>query len=283
MDRSRRQSAVHRVNRRPRQPRRVARLDAAILLQDAAVSPPDRTRALWLAALVSCAVHLGLFGIVRAIPFVRTPIVSSPVVVKLVPASALATETVASPSLSPPSVASPPREPSPAPVRRMSKKVPARPTPVAQLAPPPHVATTDERDRTAGAESAADMTAHADEGIEERDAASDALERAGDDDDALRAGGRGISLAVAASGASPRPPYPTLARRMHIEGVVLLRVNVRADGGVGAVEVASSSGSPLLDESALRTVRDRWRFEPARRGSETVQSWLQIPMKFQLE
>jgi periplasmic protein TonB len=82
---------------------------------------------------------------------------------------------------------------------------------------------------------------------------------------------------------NPKPPYPLMARRMGVEGMVVLRVFVREDGRVGEVAVSQSSGFKLLDQSALKTVRDRWRFLPARLDGEPVESWVEVPIRFVLK
>jgi protein TonB len=82
---------------------------------------------------------------------------------------------------------------------------------------------------------------------------------------------------------NPKPPYPLVARRTGTQGVVLLRVQVRVDGTVAEVQIAQSSGSALLDGSALKTVRDSWRFVPARLDGVPVESWVDVPIRFILE
>jgi len=81
---------------------------------------------------------------------------------------------------------------------------------------------------------------------------------------------------------NPKPPYPALSRRMGEEGRVVLRVQVRADGSAGEVQVHASSGSPRLDQSALDTVR-RWKFVPARRGDEAIAASVLVPIVFSLK
>ena len=81
-------------------------------------------------------------------------------------------------------------------------------------------------------------------------------------------------------GVNPKPPYPLIARRMGTQGVVLLRVQVRVDGTVAEIQIAQSSGSALLDDSALQTVRDSWRFIPARLDGVPVESWVEVPIRF---
>ncbi len=63
-------------------------------------------------------------------------------------------------------------------------------------------------------------------------------------------------------GRQPAPTYPAASLRQGQEGTVSVRFNVAEDGRVTAVAVASSSPWPLLDEAALRAVRERWRFSP---------------------
>lgn len=66
--------------------------------------------------------------------------------------------------------------------------------------------------------------------------------------------------AVVVSGVQPEYPYE--ARLNHIigSGVVLIRID-RATGTVASCEMAPSTGSLLLDESALQAFR-LWRFKP---------------------
>ncbi len=81
---------------------------------------------------------------------------------------------------------------------------------------------------------------------------------------------------------NPPPPYPALARRMGEQGKVVLRVLVNVKGTADKVELKSSTGSARLDNIALETVK-RWRFVPARQGSEPVAAWVLIPITFTLE
>jgi len=80
---------------------------------------------------------------------------------------------------------------------------------------------------------------------------------------------------------NPKPVYPSFSRRAGEEGTVSLRVRVGVEGRALAVEVARSSGFPRLDEAARDAV-SRWRFVPARRGDNAVDSWVLVPVSFQL-
>lgn len=78
------------------------------------------------------------------------------------------------------------------------------------------------------------------------------------------------------------PRYPELARRLGQEGRVVLTVAVDPAGRPATVAIATSSGFPLLDESALDAVR-RWRFHPRRLAALSVASTVEIPIRFQLD
>jgi periplasmic protein TonB len=93
-------------------------------------------------------------------------------------------------------------------------------------------------------------------------------------------GGAGFSAASPAYGVNPQPPYPTIARRLKLEGTVVLRVFVAVDGTPERVDVLQSSGHDSLDGSAVDTVRTRWRFLPARRNGIPVEDSVQVPIRF---
>jgi protein TonB len=80
---------------------------------------------------------------------------------------------------------------------------------------------------------------------------------------------------------NPKPPYPSLSRRLGEEGVVLLRVYVDVTGQPEQIQMAKSSGFERLDAAALQAVA-RWKFVPARQGKITVAAWVQVPISFQL-
>lgn len=57
-----------------------------------------------------------------------------------------------------------------------------------------------------------------------------------------------------------QPQYPTLARTMHISGVVKLEATVAPNGTVKSINV--KGGHPVLTQSAVSAV-GHWKFEPA--------------------
>jgi len=81
---------------------------------------------------------------------------------------------------------------------------------------------------------------------------------------------------------NPAPDYPAISRRLGEEGLVLLQVQVTADGKAGSVELKTGSGSDRLDEAALEAVK-KWRFVPAKRGDQAVSASVAVPVRFSIE
>ncbi len=81
---------------------------------------------------------------------------------------------------------------------------------------------------------------------------------------------------------APAPRYPTLARRSGMQGTVVLRVLVDAQGRPQEVSVERSSGYPLLDRAARLQVMRRWLFAPANVGGRDTAAWALVPVRFNL-
>ena len=81
---------------------------------------------------------------------------------------------------------------------------------------------------------------------------------------------------------NPAPQYPAIAKRLRIQGTVMVRVLVNPAGLPLKVELARSSGSPVLDDAALKVVHN-WSFVPARRGAEPIEMVLEFPINFRLD
>jgi protein TonB len=63
-------------------------------------------------------------------------------------------------------------------------------------------------------------------------------------------------------GQQPAPEYPTQAIEQHQEGTVVVRFVVGESGLVTSAEAIRPCAWPLLNESAVRTIRHSWRFGP---------------------
>jgi TonB family protein len=81
---------------------------------------------------------------------------------------------------------------------------------------------------------------------------------------------------------NPPPPYPEEARKLKEEGLAMVRAEVDAQGQVASVVLTQSSGFPLLDEAALKTVQG-WQFKPARMAGIAVSTSVNIPVRFRLK
>lgn len=87
---------------------------------------------------------------------------------------------------------------------------------------------------------------------------------------------------VPAGGSStPKPAYPELARKRNQEGTVNIRCQVDSTGAVKEVSLAKSSGFRLLDEAALKTVR-QWKFKPGKKDGINVAGTIIVPVQFKL-
>ncbi|MEO8332451.1 MAG: TonB family protein [Gallionella sp.] len=78
------------------------------------------------------------------------------------------------------------------------------------------------------------------------------------------------------------PHYPLAARRMGLQGKVVLNVEVLAEGVSGQLNVFQSSGHEVLDRAALASVKT-WRFVPARRAGLPFTRWFRVPIQFSLK
>jgi TonB family protein len=71
--------------------------------------------------------------------------------------------------------------------------------------------------------------------------------------------------------------YPPMARQLHVEGEVLLNVNVDSTGAVSNITVVS--GPPLLRNAATDCVK-RWKYQPAMLGDKPVASTEVVKLDF---
>lgn len=88
----------------------------------------------------------------------------------------------------------------------------------------------------------------------------------------------GYSLGAALT---PLPEYPWSARRRGIEGRVVIRLDVGADGRPTQVDLIHSSGDDTLDQAAISTLR-HWQLRPAMAGGMPVAGHIVVPIVFKL-
>ena len=89
------------------------------------------------------------------------------------------------------------------------------------------------------------------------------------------------SSSLPSGGYQVKPRYPDSARRRGVEGTVIIKAYVTEQGRVEQVQVEQSAGHADLDAAAVEAV-GRWRFQPARRGRQTIAMWVSIPVRFVL-
>jgi TonB family protein len=79
----------------------------------------------------------------------------------------------------------------------------------------------------------------------------------------------------------PLPAYTPEARKARVEGVVLIKAVIRKDGSVDSFEVEKGLGYGL-DESAINTIAQKWRFKPGTYRGEPVDVQANIEVSFKL-
>ena len=84
------------------------------------------------------------------------------------------------------------------------------------------------------------------------------------------------------AGNLPPPAYPVSAVKKKANGTVVLEVRVGTDGKARDVRVATSSGSPELDRSALAAAR-AWTFQPATENGKPAAATVRVPVRFDVD
>jgi len=72
-------------------------------------------------------------------------------------------------------------------------------------------------------------------------------------------------------GDRPQPPYPRIALEQGRQGSVLLQMTVNDAGAITDIEVKQSSGSSILDHSALDFVKRHWSI-PSGKGTRVFEA-----------
>jgi len=89
--------------------------------------------------------------------------------------------------------------------------------------------------------------------------------------------------AVSIAGTHTTPPYPPVARRQGLEGVVTLRLTVGTDGRVSAAEIVTSAGSTELDQVARDWILGHWRYRPALKDGNPTPAQLLASVTYSLK
>jgi TonB family protein len=79
----------------------------------------------------------------------------------------------------------------------------------------------------------------------------------------------------------PKPVYPEQAKNDGIQGDILTKVLVGADGTIEKALIQESSSFEILDNAALEAVQAA-EFKPARHEDKPVRVWVMIPIRFTL-
>ena len=76
--------------------------------------------------------------------------------------------------------------------------------------------------------------------------------------------------------------YPKDAKTQAIQGKVIVRFMIKANGSVSEVSVLKGV-SPSLDEESIRVVKTLPKFNPGKLNGKTVPVWYMIPISFTLK
>jgi periplasmic protein TonB len=80
-----------------------------------------------------------------------------------------------------------------------------------------------------------------------------------------------------------KPDYPLAASRLGEEGATGLELYITPEGRVGDVKVYLTSGSPRLDEAAVKHAKRNWAFSACTEGGKAVGCWFKTRLVWRLE
>lgn len=81
---------------------------------------------------------------------------------------------------------------------------------------------------------------------------------------------------------TPPPKYPGYAFEHNLEGLVVLRVDVAADGSVAGAVVERAEPKGVFEQAALDAVQ-AWKFNPAIKDGKPVAGKVRVPIEFKLD
>lgn len=77
-----------------------------------------------------------------------------------------------------------------------------------------------------------------------------------------------------------RPEYPDIARRLNVDGVVIVKMLIDKQGKVARATVVRSDADVLNDAAVAAALQ--WVFTPAMMNSGPVSVWAEVPFRFKL-
>lgn len=79
-----------------------------------------------------------------------------------------------------------------------------------------------------------------------------------------------------------QPLYPYRAKQLAIEGYVTVRFLVSQTGSVLDLSILEAKPVGVFEQAVENTVR-RWRFKPARKNGQPVETWVKTSIEFRLD
>ena len=76
------------------------------------------------------------------------------------------------------------------------------------------------------------------------------------------------------------PPYPEIARKARIQGIVILEAVITKTGSVEEVKVLRAL-HPILDQAAVNAVK-QWKYQPATLNGRPVKVYFTVTVNFTL-
>ena len=76
--------------------------------------------------------------------------------------------------------------------------------------------------------------------------------------------------------------YPSIALEQDLQGVVIVKFEVKKDGSIGMIKIVKSL-SKECDQAAAEVVSRLHRFTPAKQQGHPVPVWFTLPIRFQIQ
>lgn len=234
----------------------------------------QKQKALILAIAAVAVVHIGLWYVSKQLPTAQLDIKKpDPVVIEIVkpPEPSKVIEPKIPPVTQKPKI--PPVSQKPQPVQK-------------QLAPPNPVQKSVEQPKSIQQNKTAEQVKPIAEPLSKNVVAAPVQQPISKSSDVATKPNDDNQVVTEAKGyagylSNPAPEYPEQALDRGWEGSVMLRVKVLPNGSPDTVTIKESSGKKILDNAAVRTVK-QWKFSPALKGKTPVEGWVDVPIHYRL-